>query len=412
MNKSPRLVALETLYSIFYDGSYSNIALDKALSEIKENKAFISALVYGVTERKITLDYFIDKYVQGRIKPKVRIVLWLGAYQLLFMDKVPSSASINESVKLVKEIKQDYYSKLVNAVLHKIDNDRQIPDDLSVKYSVPENLINMWKKQYGEDVLNEFLPCINDKPPLFAIPNKKFVNSDELLYELECDGILGEAYDEFVLIENANDLTDSKAFKNGLFYIEDLSSFNCANALDALGDDLVLDMCSAPGGKAFTISQSMNNSGKIYCYDLHKHRLNLIKNGAKRLSIDNIFTDVNDATVYNENIPKADKILCDVPCSGFGIIRRKPEIRYKDLDSVKDLPQIQYKILETSSRYLKNGGRIIYSTCTLNKKENENVVNKFLKVHSGYKLLKDKTVFPSTVGGDGFYYAIMVKNEN
>lgn len=145
MNKSPRLVALETLYSIFYDGSYSNIALDKALSDIKENKAFISALVYGVTERKITLDYFIDKYAQGRIKPKVRIVLWLGAYQLLFMDKVPSSASINESVKLVKEIKQDYYSKLVNAVLHKIDNDRQILDDLSVKYSVPENLINMWK---------------------------------------------------------------------------------------------------------------------------------------------------------------------------------------------------------------------------------------------------------------------------
>ena len=328
------------------------------------------------------------------------------------MDKVPSSASINESVKLVKEIKQDYYSKLVNAVLHKIDNDRQIPDDLSVKYSVPENLINMWKKQYGEDVLNEFLPCINDKPPLFAIPNKKFVNSDELLYELECDGILGEAYDEFVLIENANDLTASKAFKNGLFYIEDLSSFNCANALDALSDDLVLDMCSAPGGKAFTISQSMNNSGKIYCYDLHEHRLNLIKSSAKRLSIDNIYTDVNDATVYNENIPKADKILCDVPCSGFGIIRRKPEIRYKDLDSVKDLPQIQYKILETSSRYLKDGGRIIYSTCTLNKKENENVVNKFLKDHSGYKLLKEKTVFPSTVGGDGFYYAIMVKNEN
>ena len=206
----------------------------------------------------------------------------------------------------------------------------------------------------GEDVLNEFLPCINDKPPLFAIPNKKFVNSDELLYELECDGILGEAYDEFVLIENANDLTASKAFKNGLFYIEDLSSFNCANALDALSDDLVLDMCSAPGGKAFTISQSMNNSGKIYCYDLHEHRLNLIKSSAKRLSIDNIYTDVNDATVYNENIPKADKILCDVPCSGFGIIRRKPEIRYKDLDSVKDLPQIQYKILEHFRHLLLN----------------------------------------------------------
>ena len=156
MIKNPRLIAFETLYSIFYDGSYSNIALDKALSSIDKDKAFISALVYGVTERKITLDYFIDKYIKGKIKPKVRIALWIGAYQLLFMEKVPSSAAINESVNLAKQVGQDYYSKLINAVLHKIDNDRKIPDDLSVKYSVPQNLINMWIKQYGEDEVKAF----------------------------------------------------------------------------------------------------------------------------------------------------------------------------------------------------------------------------------------------------------------
>ena len=412
MTKSSRLIAFETLYNIFYDGSYSNIALDKALSGVSDDKAFICALVYGVTERKITLDYFIDKYVTGRIKPKVKTILRLGTYQLLFMEKVPNSAAINESVKLAKQVGQDYYSKLINAVLHKIDNDRNIPDDLSVKYSVPQNLINMWIKQYGEDKVKEFLPFINDKPPLFAIANKKFVNSDELLYELECDGIVGEAYDDFVIIENGVDLTKTKAFKNGLFYIEDLSSYNCAKALKAKPGDIVLDMCSAPGGKAFTISQSMNDSGKIYCFDMYEHRLKLIEDSVKRLDIKNITTAVNDAAKYNEKLEKADKILCDVPCSGFGIIRRKPEIRYKELDTVKDLPQIQYEILETSSKYLKSGGNIIYSTCTLNKKENEKVVSKFLDDYKDFKLLEEKTVFPTPFGGDGFYYALMRKNDD
>ncbi len=411
MTKS-RLIAFETLYNIFYDGSYSNIALDKALLGVNKDKAFISALVYGVAERKITLDYFVNKYVNGRVKPKVRIILWLGAFQILFMEKVPSSAAINESVELAKEVGQGYYAKLINAVLHKIDNDREIPDDLSVKYSVPQSLLNMWTKQYGEEKVKKFLPCINDKPPLFAIANKKFVGSDELLYELECDGIAGEAYDDFVIIENGIDLTKTNAFKNGLFYIEDLSSFNCAKALKAKENDIVLDMCSAPGGKAFTISQSMNDSGKIYCFDMYEHRLKLIKDSAKRLDIFNISTLVNDATKYNDKMPKADKILCDVPCSGFGIIRRKPEIRYKELDTVNDLPIIQYKILETSSKYLKNGGNIIYSTCTLNKKENEKVVNKFLDNNNNFEILEEKTVFPSLFGGDGFYYALMRKNDD
>lgn len=412
MTKSPRLIAFETLYSIFYNGSYSNIALDKALSNVVYDKAFISSLVYGVTERKLTLDYFINKYASGRIKPKIRVILWLGAYQILFMDKIPTSAAINESVKLTKQIKQEYYSKLVNAVLHKIDKNRVLPDDLSVKYSVPKNLINMWVKQYGEETVTEFLPSVNYRPPLFAIPNKKVVNSDELVYELDCDETKCEAYNEFVLINEANNLTKSKAFKNGLFYIEDLSSFYCAKAIGAKPGDTVLDMCSAPGGKAFTMSQDMNNQGKIYCFDLYPHRLKLIEDSAARLGINIIKTAVNNATVYNSSIPNADKILCDVPCSGFGIIRRKPEIRYKELDSVKELPLIQYSILKTSAKYLKKGGKIIYSTCTLNKKENEQVVSRFLDNNNNFKLIDEKTIFPSNYGGDGFYYALMKKNED
>lgn len=410
--KSARLVAFETLYKIFYDNSYSNIALDKALRDIEDDKAFISALVYGVVERKITLDYFINKYITSKPKPKIMTILRLGAYQLLFMEKVPDSAAINESVELTKIIKQDYYSKLVNAVLHKIKCDKTMPDDLSVKYSVPQNLINMWIKQYGDDTVKEFLPAVNDKPPVFAIPNTLYVDADELSYELSAEGIENEAVNGVVIIYSGFDLNNSKAFKNGLFYIEDLSSYECAKALTASPGDTVLDVCSAPGGKAFTIAQSMNNVGSVHCFDLYDHRVKLIEDGADRLGLTCIKAQKNDALIYNSSIPMADKIICDVLCSGFGIIRRKPEIRYKNLDDIKELPEIQLGILTTSSRYLKAGGRMVYSTCTLNKKENEKVVSAFLDNNKNFELVSEKTTFPSKFGGDGFYFAILKKNEN
>ncbi len=410
--KSSRLIAFEALYKIFYDNAYSNIALDKAIRDIDTDKPFISALIYGVCERRITLDYFIEKYVTSKPKPKIMTILRMGAYQLLFMDKVPSSASINESVKLTKDIKQSYYASLVNAVLHKIDRDRTIPDDLSIKYSVPKNLINMWVKQYGKDVVEDFLPYVNDRPPVFAIPNRLFVDNEELQYELLCEGIECEVVGDIVMITSPFDLSKSVAFKNGLFHIEDLSSYECALSLGAKAGDVVLDMCSAPGGKAFTIAEKMGNKGKILAFDLHEHRVNQIEQGAKRLGIDIIEAGINDATVYNDKLPKADKILCDVVCSGFGIIRRKPEIRYKELDSIAQLPSIQLKILETSSRYLKDNGTIIYSTCTLNKKENEKVVNAFIENNSDFTLISEKTTFPSQFGGDGFYVAVIKKNEN
>ncbi len=411
--KSPRLVAFETLYKIFYNNAYSNVALDKAVRNFDEDKAFISALVYGVVERRLTLDYFIDKYVSSNPKPKIRIILRMGAYQLLFMDKVPSGAAINESVRLTKEIKQDYYSSFVNAVLHKIDGDRNLPDDnLPIKYSVPEHLIHMWIKQYGREAVERFLPCVNEKPPVFAVPNILVTDAHALLQTLNDEGISGKITDNVIEITSSFDLNRSEAFKNGLFHIEDLSSYECALALGAREGDTVLDMCSAPGGKAFTIAEQMNNKGRIYAFDIYKHRVKQITDGAERLGISIISAGINDAAVYNAHIPLADKILCDVVCSGFGIIRRKPEIRYKELDSVADLPRMQLKILETSSRYLKKGGIIVYSTCTLNKKENEKVVSSFLNNKNEFILIKEKTVFPSKCGGDGFYYAVIKRNED
>ena len=411
MNKSPRLVALEVLNKIFINNSFSNITLDNALKDTEGDKAFISALVYGVCERRITLDYLINKHLTSKPKPKIYNILRLGAYQLIYMDKVPSSAAVNESVKLTHDIKQDYYSKLVNAVLHKIDNDREIPDDLSVLYSVPENLLNMWIKQYTREKVLSFLPSLLGRPPVFAVPNTLYLDNDELSYELISEGIDCEVQGDLVRINSGLELDKVKSFSNGLFHIEDSSSYDCAVSLGAKEGETVLDVCSAPGGKAFTIAERMNNKGKLYSFDLYKNRLNLINIGAKRLGIEIIETSIQDAGIYNSEIPLADRILCDVPCSGFGIIRRKPEIKYKELDSIKDLPNLQLEILSNSSRYLKNGGVLVYSTCTLNKKENEKVVNAFLENNKGFSLDYMKTVFPSIEGGDGFFHAKLIKNK-
>ena len=411
--KSNRLTAFEILYDIIENGAYSNIALDYGLKKYEgTDKKFISNLVYGVIERQITLDYLFSPYVKNKIKTKVKIILRMGAYQLYFMDKVPTSAAINESVELASQVGCGYYKSFINAVLHNVDKNRvdiNNISDLSIKYSCPMHLIRMWNKMYGESSTLKILENINLKPNTFAIPNNQFVDAEELLYELNCCGIEGEIVDDIVMITSNYDLSNCKAFDDGLFYIEDKSSYICAKSLGANDGETVLDMCASPGGKTFTISQDMHNNGIVYSYDLYEHRCNLIAQGAKRLSLDNIKTCTNDALKFNSNIPKADRILCDVPCSGFGIIRRKPEIRYKDLDSIKDLPITQYEILSTSANYLKNGGRIIYSTCTLNKKENEKVVNKFLENNKTFKLVNQTTVFPDINSGDGFYYAIMEK---
>ena len=409
--KDARLLAFEILYDIRNDSAYSNIALDKALKAYGgENKAFISSLVLGVVERQITLDYIIAPYLKGKTKPKVKLILYMGAYQLYFMDKVPSSAAVNTSVELANQTGVSYYKGLINAVLHKIDNNRidiDAIDDLSVKYSCPQNLINMWSKMYGKEQCEGILETINNKPPVFAVPNSLYVDAEELSYELLNSSIECETDGELVKILSSFELDKLKPFNDGLFHIQDKSSFECAKALEAKEGETVLDICSAPGGKAFTIAEGMNGKGCVYAYDLYEHRLNLINSGAKRLGLNNIKTAINNAEEFSRSIPMADKILCDVPCSGFGIIRRKPEIRYKELDSVKALPEIQLKILETSARYLKDNSRMIYSTCTLNKKENEKVVLAFLERNPEFRLIKEKTVLPDREGGDGFYFAVL-----
>ena len=314
--KNARLSAFDMLYDIIYGGAYSNIVLEKWLKAVEsKDKGFVSRLVYGVIERRLSLDYAINKFLNGKTKPKVKILLYIGAYQVLYMDKIPDAVAVYETVSLCDNIGLSYYKKLINAVLHRIidyKTEFDVIDDLSIKYSCPQHLINMWTKMYGEDNVVDILESINNRPPVFAIPNSNYVDAEELYYELFSAGIDCEVFNDVVKINSSFDLSGLKAFNDGLFYIEDYSSYSCAKALEAEPDDVVLDLCSAPGGKAFTIAQS---GATVYAYDIYEHRVELIKKSAQKLGLNNIITGINDALIYNANLPFADRIICDVPCS-------------------------------------------------------------------------------------------------
>lgn len=406
--KSPRLAAFETLYKIQQESAYSNLSLDHLPVANGQERAFATALVRGVLERQITLDALVDKFTTGRLKPKVRVLLRMGAYQALYMDKVPVPAAVNETVELAKTVGQGYYGRMINAVLRQIAADPDLPDTPTLRYSVPQPLLAMWQKTYGVDATAAFLPYINGRAPLFLVPNSLFVTAAQLQDMLAEEGVQARLLPEKVLtVDDGFDVERSAAFQKGYFHVQDLSCYLACAALQVRPGLTVLDVCAAPGGKSFTLAEQMNNTGRLIACDLHPHRVELIESGARRLHLDCIESRVQDATLHSRDLPAADAILCDVPCSGFGILRRKPEIRYKDLDSIKDLPALQLSILQTAATYLKPGGRLVYSTCTLHKKENEKVVSAFLDRHSAFFLAAECTRFPCEQGSDGFYYAAL-----
>ncbi len=392
--KSSRALAFEILLKVHKDKAYSNLALDASLDTAELSaveKAFVSALVYGVTERTITLDYQLKKYLSQplkKLKPQVLVILRMGAYQLLFMDKIPVSAAVNESVKIAKNNGCQFASGLVNAVLRKVSqNGLQLPDKkdeilrASVEYSCPEWILNMWAEFYGKDNAVKIAKSSIGAAETVLRVNTLKTTTEELIKLLEAEGVEAKigAIENSVVISKAGSLRGLEAYKNGLFHVQDIASQLCCMALDAKEGDSVLDVCSAPGGKAFTTAEYMKNNGEITACDIYEGRLRLISSGAERLGIDIINTVCNDASVVNPIFKKFDKIICDVPCSGLGVIRRKPEIRLKAQEDIDKLPEIQYSIMKTTSGYLKEGGVMIYSTCSLNKDENENVFYKFLK---------------------------------
>ena len=412
-----RFLAYKILLRIERDKAYSNIAVDAVLKNNDVVSApFVCQLVYGVIERKITLDYILSQFLTQPLKklnPQVLTVLRMGVYQIKFMDKVPDSAAVNESVKLVKKVKCAFASGLVNSVLRKVStSDIEYPNtdnnayNLSIRYSCPEKLVKHYLNDYGFKDAEAFLKDSLGNAPIVLRVNTLKTTTDDLIELLSSENIRALKCDD---LENALVLTDgdavfkSKAYHRGLFHVQDKASQICISKLNPKPNEIVFDMCASPGGKSFTIAEKMENKGKIYSFDLYEHRVKLISDGAKRLGIN---ANVGDASKFNDELPLADKILCDVPCSGLGVIRRKPEIRYKYLDFVDNLCELQYNILSCSAKYLKQNGILVYSTCSLNKKENENICDRFLADNNDFKKVEDYiTLWPHKNGTDGFFIA-------
>lgn len=432
--KSARFTAFELLNKM--DGkAYSNLILNSVLKDStlsERDKGFVSKLFYGVIERKLTLEYIIIQYSSKplhRLDRFVVNILKMGFYQLLYMDNVPDSAAVNESVTLTKQCGKSSAAGFVNAVLRNFIRDGKkitFPSDdierMSIEYSCSEELVRQLCSDYSIKAVQQLLENSVTEHKTYLRVNNLKTTAKTLIGEFKRLGVHAEEcslVENCISVENLGSVEQSELFKNGFFHVQDLSSQLCCKVLEPAVGETVIDICSAPGGKAFTFAEIMNNTGRILACDLHEKRVKLIKNGAERLGISNIEALCNDAKIFNESFPKADKILCDVPCSGFGVIRSKPEIKYTDISAVDGLPRVQYDILTTAAKYLKCGGELVYSTCTLSRAENDGVIDRFLSENKDfvpceilgsneYKL----TIFPNDYDCEGFFISKIRKVGN
>ena len=438
MADKARLLAARALLRVS-SGGFSNIVLDSMLEEAKldqRDRAFASALFYGVLERRITIDILIKKYSSTppeKLDPEAAEVLRMGFYQILYMNSVPDNAAVNESVELIKALGFPKASGFVNGILRAFIRNGKNADfsrmpgieRLSAEYSAPLWLCKKWCLEFGPQRTQKALRACLGAPPIYARVNTVKTDADAVCTALCEEGANArrtEALPNAVIIDSAAP-QNTKAYKQGLFHVQDISSQFCAAALGAKAEERVLDICAAPGGKTFTVAEIMENRGEIVACDLHAKRAGLVKSGGERLGLDIITAKANDATVYNEGLGKFDRVLCDVPCSGLGVIRRKPEIRFKKPEDMTSLPKIQYRIAATSAKYLNEGGVLVYSTCTLSKDENENVVKQLMEREG---LLPDRlpeelqkysadgysvTLLPGEINSDGFYFARLRKGK-
>lgn len=395
-----RSVALKVLLSLRH-GAWSDTVLRNAIRTAdldRRDAAFCTALCYGVVQNRILLDYTIAAYStikMNKIAPTVTDILRMGIYQICFMDRVPNSAAVNESVKLTRNNANPRAAGFVNAILRKTtvcgipqitENDRLTA--LSIRYSHPEPLVRRFCDIFGFDDTEKLLKIDNAVSPVSVRINTLRSSVDETVIKMESEQmtvILHPEVPNAAIIENMGNLDNSPAFKNGLFTVQDTASQICASVVDAQPGDNVLDLCAAPGGKSFALAACMQNHGSILCCDLYPNKLELIDNDAERLGIKIIQTIPNDASVMNPALcDRFDRVLADVPCSGLGVIRKKPDIRYRSLEESSALPALQRSILDKASCYVKKGGIIVYSTCTLLPEENEYVVRDFLCSHSEF----------------------------
>ncbi|MBO6116590.1 MAG: 16S rRNA (cytosine(967)-C(5))-methyltransferase RsmB [Ruminococcus sp.] len=393
----PRYLAVKLLNKTFRSGSYSNIQLSAGLdsSDLDDRgKKLCSALYYGVIQRRLTLDYVISGLSSRPIQKlddAIVNILRCGIYQLAYMDSIPDNAAVNESVALAKKFGKTSATGMVNAILRNfVRKGKKIcdigSDDvklMSIEFSCPEELVSELTADHGSEFASAFLRRSLDKPEIYLRRNQLRCTADELSKAIGKAELapFGEVLPECARVNTNGDITATEAFKNGWFHVQSLASQFCCRTLAPTENDRVLDICAAPGGKTFTMAEMMNGGGEIYAFDLHEKRADLIRKGAERLGLTNIRAAAGDATKFNSELPEFTKVLCDVPCSGFGVIGKKPEIKYKKLSEFERLPEIQYNIAQNALNYLAVGGELVYSTCTIRKAENEAVCERLLLGH-------------------------------
>ena len=453
-----REAAFKALLAIERDGSYSNLELSKMLaSDELSNKGFIREIVYGVTENKICLDYILDKFIKkGAAKTKLQalIILRMGVYQILFMNSVPNYAAVNESVALARRFARGtdgFINGVLRNFIRNMDSASEIDvkgqlEYLSIRYSCQLKLVEELVSMLGFEHAKVLLEHAGHRPPLSIRVNIAQISVKELADRLRANGFEteGSKLSDRVLLVKGGALTEANEYKEGLFSIQSEESCAIADFADAKSTELVIDLCAAPGGKAAAMAEQILKpststepltetepgkqpststepltktepgiaSGKVIALELYEHRAALIEATARRLGLENIEVRCQDAVEQiDELVGKADLVLADVPCSGLGVIRRKPEMKYRDEFDFDELVEIQKGILETGSSYLKPGGRLIYSTCTINPRENELMVKDFLERHEEFISEKEVKLSPFDNGYDGFYMNKLKKIE-
>lgn len=411
-----REAALAVLQKWRTNGAWSEPALNAAIQRAgldRRDSALCTRICYGTLQNLALLDAYVDAYSKTpakKLEPKVLDILRISIYQLRFLQQIPAHAAVNEAVALCKKSGCGRASGLVNAVLRRVsENEDQLPplpeeaaDRLSILYSHPKWLVVLLLKEHDADFVEAFLKANNDIPAVCLQTNMLKISTEALQNKLREAGFTCDLHPNLpdALLCQGGDLAGTEAFRSGEFYIQDAAARMAVRASDVKPGMRVLDACAAPGGKSFAAAIQMQNTGRILSCDLHENKLKRIREGAERLGISILETKALDARQQQGSY---DVVLADVPCSGLGIIRKKPEIRYKDPGPLENLPKLQGEIIENLSDCVRPGGVLLYSTCTILRRENEGVVEAFLNARPDYSVEEMRTLWPQSNGTDGFF---------
>jgi 16S rRNA (cytosine967-C5)-methyltransferase len=440
--KNARETALFALQAIETEDLYSDQALNQfadAANLDSRERGLAARLLYGVLQNRYLCDFYIRSYSKIRLKkiqPVILLLLELAVYQIVFMDRIPNNAAVNESLELMKRFGKanprtiGFANGILRSIVRDVDqlpalNEKTKAEYYSIRYSHSLWMVQKWIEQFGVKTTQEILQADNEIPPICLRVNLEKGDPEAVLKQLQAEGVSAYIHPDLanlILCPEGLPIAKHPLFLSGIVTVQDGASMTAVDVLAPQKDSLVLDCCAAPGGKSFYIAEKLKNTGKVISCDIYPEKLKKIQQGSQRLGLLNLETRLQDASKpVAEWVEKADFVLCDVPCSGLGIIRKKPEIRYKSDEELAELPEIQFQILRNAAQYVKKGGTLVYSTCTILQRENQDVVQRFLKESSEFRLCGFKTpitdecpqgfftFLPGKYQTDGFFIAKLSK---